>query len=183
MSDLTVARRYAQALHQETATAGSMEATDQDVAQIRAALVDSPELTRFFGSPVISRQKKKSVVDALFADRIGPLPLRMIHLLVEKRREAEVSAVMAAYQAIRDDEEGIAEVSVRSARSLSDEDQKAIASSLEKRLSKRIRLSVSSDESLIGGVVVQVGDTVYDGSVSNRLASLRERMMESALLN
>lgn len=183
MSDLTVARRYAQALIEQASASNSLESVDKDIAQIRDAMNGSAELVRFFESPVISREKKKAVVDSLFAERLSAVTLRTLHLLVDKRREGQVMDVVSAYQSLRDDAEGIAQVSVRSARALSDEDQKAIAAQLEKRLGKRVRLDVSIDASLIGGIVVQVGDTVYDGSVANKLASLRERMLDSAMMN
>ena len=183
MSDLTVARRYAQALSEQAESAGSVDATDQDVELVRASLTGSAELVRFFGSPVISREKKKAVVDSLFSDRVGSLTLRTLHLLVDKQREGQIGEVLSAYQDLRDRQMGIVQVSVRSARPLSEEDRKAISSAMEKRLAKRVRLVVDVDASLIGGIVVQVGDTVYDGSVSNRLALLRERMRESTLMN
>ncbi|MBO6574092.1 MAG: ATP synthase F1 subunit delta [Rhodothermales bacterium] len=183
MSDLAISRRYAQALLEEARAAGNVESTDEDTAVISDSLAGSRDLQQFFDSPVISRDKKKSVVDGLFKDRVGALSLRLLHMLVDKRREGQVADVLAAYRGLRDEELGIVQVSVRSARALDEADRSAVAASLEKRLNKRVRLEVSVDPSLIGGIVVQVGDTVYDGSVSNRLASLRERMMEGALMN
>ena len=183
MSDLTVARRYAQALIEQAEASGSVETTDQDVALLRESIQESADLGRFFQSPIISREKKKAVVESLFGERVSSLTLRTLHLLVDKRREGQVSDVLAAYRDVRNAQLGIVDVTVRSARSLSEADRKAIADALEKRLGKQARLEVSVDAALIGGIVVKVGDTVYDGSVSNRLASLRERMMESTLMN
>lgn len=183
MSNLTIARRYAQALLESAEADKAKDAVDKDIAVIRDALTSSTELERFFGSPVVSREKKKAVVDSLFGENLSATTVRMLHLLVDKRREGEVDAVTAAYQNLRDAEQGIVQVSVRSARELSADDQTAISTSLEKRLSKRVRLEVSVDASLIGGIVVQEGDTVYDGSVSNKLASLRERMLDSTMMN
>jgi len=183
MSDLAIARRYAQALNEEAASAGTVEATDSDIETIRAALADSPELARFFASPVISREKKKAAVKSLFAERLEPLTLRFVNLLIDKQREEQIGSVVGAYQTIRNEQLGIVEVSVRSARALSDEDRAAVSKTLEGRIGKRVRLTVSIDTSLIGGLVVKVGDTVYDGSVSHRLATLRERMLTGAILN
>jgi F-type H+-transporting ATPase subunit delta len=183
MSDLAIARRYAQALNQEAEATDAIQTTDSDVETVRVALADSPELGRFFASPVISRDKKKAVVSSLMGDHIRPLTLRFINLLIDKRREEQLSDVLAAYRAIRDEQLGIAEVLVRSARALSDEDREAVSEALEKRIGKRVRLTVTLDPGLIGGMVVKVGDTVYDGSVSHRLATLRERMLAGALLN
>ncbi len=183
MSDLAIARRYAQALNEEAEAAGTIEATDSDVETIRLTLAGSRELVRFFESPVISRVKKKAAVNGLFGGSLQPLTLRFVDLLIDKQREEQIVSVLSAYRAIRDEQLGIARVSVRSALSLSDEDRAAVAKTLEERIGKRVRLTVSVDPSLIGGLVVKVGDTVYDGSVSHRLATLRERMLTGALLN
>lgn len=183
MSNLAVSRRYAQALHAEALSSSAIEATDRDVALVRQALADSSELSRFFGSPVISREKKKSVVAALLKERVGPVLLRLIDLLVDKGREDHLLSVLASYAALRDEELGVTDVSVRSARSVSDEERTAISMALKNRIGKDVRLAVTVDPSLLGGMVIQVGDTVYDGSVANKLASLRERMLESSILN
>lgn len=180
MSEITIARRYAQALHEQAAQSGVLEQVDADINLISSALADSRELRDFFGSPVISRTKKGSVVKALFGDRLQAVTLTFMALLVEKRREDVFPAVVSSYRELRDRELGVTAVSVRSAYELSDEDQGALMRALKSLTGKEVRLQTRVDASILGGLVIRIGDTVYDGSITNQLATLRERLLGGA---
>ncbi len=176
MTNQTVARRYAQALYEEAAHQQRVERVDEDIALIREALETSRELVVFFESPVVPRQKKKAVVQALFAERVEPTTLSFLRLLIEKKREALFADVVQAYRALRDEQLGIIEARARVASSLSEDEERFLVQALERLTGARVRLKVEQDASLVGGLVVRIGDTVYDGSVRHQLASLRERM-------
>lgn len=177
-----VARRYAQALYEEAERQGRVEAIDEDVSFIRESLQGSDELVRFFKSPVIPRDKKKAVVQTLFEERVEPLTHRFLQLLIDKQREQLFSAVMESYQTLRDEQKGIVEARARTAHPLSDEGRQRLVRRLEEMTGKSIRLETKQDQNLIGGLVVRVGDTVYDGSVRHQLAALHERMARGATL-
>ncbi len=183
MSQITVARRYAQALYETARQDGQAEQVDADVALIRAGLDGSRELVRFFESPIIPREKKLAVVKTLFGPRVQPTTLRFLQLLVEKRREALFPAVVEAYHALRDEQMGIVEADARVAHPLGETEGKALGQALEKMTGRRVRLRVTLDPALIGGAVIRVGDTVYDGSVHHQLATLRVRLEHGSFLN
>jgi F-type H+-transporting ATPase subunit delta len=176
MSHAIIARRYAQALLGEAMDRGSVDAADADMAMIRRSLADSDELRRFFTSPIISRDKKASIVRALFGGRVSDLTLRFMLMMVDKQREHIFSEVSDAYARIRDEQLGIENVSARIARPMPDDEERELRESIERFVGKRVRLSTTLDSSLVGGVIVRVGDTLYDGSISNQLRSLRERL-------
>ncbi|MDE2996701.1 MAG: ATP synthase F1 subunit delta [Bacteroidota bacterium] len=180
MSEITIARRYAQALNEQAAQAGVLDQVDVDIQLIRDALADSRELRDFFGSPIISREKKAVVVKELFGDRLQQITLTFLSLLVEKRREDVFPAVVTSYRELRDTELGIIAVTVRTAHELSDEDKEALMQAMKSLTGKEVRLETRVDTSILGGVVIRVGDTVYDGSISNQLATLRERLQSGA---
>ncbi len=176
MSDITVARRYAQALNEQAAQAGILEQVDADIELISTALDDSRELRAFFGSPIISRKKKGDVVRALFEERIQKVTMTFMGLLVDKRREGIFPTVVASYRELRDAQLGKTTVSVRTAYELSEEDRTALMTELTSLTGKQVRLDAKLDPSIMGGIVIRVGDTVYDGSITNQLATLRERL-------
>jgi F-type H+-transporting ATPase subunit delta len=176
MSQPMIARRYAQALYEQADATGVTERIDADMVLLRQTLSDSRELTQLFASPVVSRDRKKAVVRALFEARVESLTLQFVELMIDKRREGLFVEASAAYGALRDQQNGIVEVSVRSARVMSPDDQQAVTDGMEKLTGKTVRLVASTDPSLKGGLVVRIGDTVYDGSVAGRLANLRERL-------
>ena len=176
MTNQIVARRYAQALYEEAARDQRVERIDEDMALIRESLEGSRDLVLFFESPVISRQKKQDVVQALFESRVQPMTMHFLHLLIEKKREDLFPDVVHAYRALRDEQIGVVVAHARTAFPLSSEEQTRLEQALERKAGSRIRLTVEQDASLVGGLVVRIGDTVYDGSVRHQLATLRERM-------
>lgn len=181
MTNATVARRYAQALYEEAVRTDAVEGTDADVALIAETLDGSRELVRLFESPVVSQAKKDAVVAALFEERLRPLTLRFLRLLIEKGREDLFPEVVRAYRALRDEQQGIVEAHARTALPLSSDEERALTAALETMTGATVRLRVTRDPELLGGLIVRVGDTVYDGSVRHQLASLRERMEHGAL--
>ena len=180
MSDITIARRYAQALNEQAAQTGVLEQVDADINLISNALADSRELRDFFGSPIISRTKKADVVKGLFGERVQPITLSFLTLLVEKRREDVFPIVVSSYQELRDQQLGVTPVSVRTAFELSDDDRSALMGALRSMTGNEVRLQTRIDASIMGGMVIRIGDTVYDGSITNQLATLRERLQSGA---
>ncbi|GIV58122.1 MAG: ATP synthase subunit delta [Rhodothermaceae bacterium] len=183
MSEMTVARRYAQALIDEASQEGQRAAVDADVAMLREVLTTSRELQLFFRNPAISRERKQAAVKALFEGRVAPLTLRFLHLLIEKRREALIDEVLAAYQDLRNEQEGIVEAEARVALPLDPASEQALVKALERMTDRRVRVYQKQDPALLGGLVVRVGDTVYDGSVRHQLATLRARLEHGTFLN
>ncbi|MEL6703985.1 MAG: ATP synthase F1 subunit delta [Bacteroidota bacterium] len=183
-----VARRYAQALYQEAealeaSAAGSVEKIDADVRDLRTSLADSRDLLLLFESPVIPNDKKTSVVEKLLKGNVQPLTLDFVKLLVQKDRDGLLPEVLDAYQALRDEVNGVVEADVRSAMPLSAKETKALTKTLQQRTGKKVRLQVRVDEALMGGIVVRIGDQVYDGSVRHQLAQLRDQFAQRAYVS
>lgn len=183
MSDIIVARRYAQALYTQAQEAGAVEQVDADVEAIRQSLEDSRELVLFFQSPVIARGKKESVIEALFGDRVQPTTMQFLRLLVDKKREDIFLSIVDAYRTLRDEQQNITEATVRTAQPLDSDEERQLREALEAMTGSRVRLKVRHDDSLMGGVIIRVGDTVYDGSVRHQLETLREKLEHGAFTN
>ncbi|MEX0748242.1 MAG: F0F1 ATP synthase subunit delta [Rhodothermales bacterium] len=173
---MIIARRYAGALFEEAREQSRAEAVDRDVEMIDEILKTSRELVGFFNSPIISREKKNAVVEGLFGKRIDALTLQFLKLLIEKQREDIVPEIIDSYRGLRDEQLGVIEATARVAQPLSDSEEKMLSDALGRMTGKSIRLSVRIDPNLLGGAVVRVGDTVYDGSVRNQLELLREQL-------
>jgi F-type H+-transporting ATPase subunit delta len=173
------ARRYALALTQEATSLGQSAAVDADVVFLGETLDNSRELVLLFQSPVVSRDKKENILKALFADRVSPLTMRFLHLLVSKQREALIPAVVEAVRALRDTNTDTVEAVVRTAKPLTDGERDRLTSSLQARAGQTVRLKVSVDPALIGGLVVRLGDVVYDRSVRHQLETLRDQLAQS----
>jgi len=181
MSETTISRRYAQALNEQAELARATDRVDADMSLIFEGMKVSRELVGIFESPVVSREKKAEVFRALFSDKIDALTLRFLEVLVEKRREGLFTDIVHAYRELRDQQMGVMGVTARTALPLTGDDEKRLMASLEKLTGKQIRLETKIDESILGGIVIRVGDTVYDASVVNQLASLRVRLETGSL--
>ncbi len=177
------ARRYARALHEQASESGVVETIDNDMEALRDALEASGELQRFFDSPIISQERKKRVIKSLFATKVNSLTMELLNLLVEKKRESLVPEIVVAYRALRDAEEGIVEAVAQAAHNLSSTEQDQLRLALEGALGKQVRLRVEKNSDLVGGVVVRVGDTVYDRSVRRQLSTLRTRLERGTVLD
>jgi len=175
MAESMVARRYAEALYQEAESAGNVERVDEDMVAISDAIKASRELQLFFSSPVISQAKKKSAAAALFAERVDPLVMRLIDLMIEKGRETLLMNTVSAYAALRDKTMGVVEAHVRTALPLGPEELDGLKTALERNTGQSVRLRIDVDPEMIAGLVVRVGDTVYDATARHQLKTLREQ--------
>ncbi|WP_022835976.1 ATP synthase F1 subunit delta [Salisaeta longa] len=175
MSARTVARRYATALYEEASDQGVVDTVDDDVAMLRESLASVDALQRLYESPVVSQEKKHAVTGALLEDRVHALTLRFVRLLITNDREGMLAAILQQYHALRDEQEGIVEVEARSAQPLDDDARATLLEALESKTGQQVRLTVRHDPGLMGGLVVRIGDRVFDGSIKHKLAALRER--------
>jgi F-type H+-transporting ATPase subunit delta len=175
-----VARRYAQALYQEAEAQGQLDAVDEGVTGLKNLLDESRELRVLFESPVYSAEQKGAVVTKLFEGRMPELLTRFARLLLDKQREALFPEVVRAYRALRDEQNGIVEAHVKTAKPLGAVEMRRLELNLQKKTGKQVRIQQAVVPELIGGLVVRLGDTVYDGSVRHQLEQMRERLEAGA---
>jgi F-type H+-transporting ATPase subunit delta len=178
MSAYRVARRYAEAAIELAEDQKQGERLAGDLELIQRAMTESVELQSFLKSPVISKEKKRAVLSALFKAKVGTLAFDFLNLLVEKGREDVLDGILVEYFKMRDDQLGIMTLELRAAIDLTIDQQKTDAKRFEEMTRKKIRVVFSVDKQLKGGFVARVGDTVYDGSVSRQLELLRSRFAE-----
>ncbi|MEM1118601.1 MAG: ATP synthase F1 subunit delta [Bacteroidota bacterium] len=178
-----VARRYAQALTEEAQSAGSLDTVDADVALVAETLEGSRELRQALTSPVVPQAKKQAVLKRLFESQVSDLALRFLDLLVTKQRDEQIPDILDAYRQLRDERDGVVEADVRTAKPLDADEADRLKSALEARAGKTVRMRIAVDPSLVGGLVVRLGDVVYDQSVKHQLDLLRGQLAERAAIN
>lgn len=181
MSQRTVTRRYAAALYEEADATGVLGAVDEDVRMLRESLDSNRPLARVFESPVIPQDKKETILHELLADRVEDLTMRFLHLLIRKDRETLTKTILDQYQVLRDEQRGIVDADVTVARPLTDEERAPLVKALEEKTGKEIRLHVHVEPDLIGGLVIRIGDRVFDASVRSQLSALHDRLRDATL--
>jgi F-type H+-transporting ATPase subunit delta len=154
--------------------------TVSEVRAIEAALTESPALRHTWDNPAVNNPAKFKVLDAIIAAIGGSRITRnFIALLIERRRIRALSEIRAQFEADINERMGIADADVTSARSLGDDEKHALEAQVAKITGKKIRASYSTDKSVLGGSVVKVGSTVYDGSVRGQLERLKQQLVEA----
>jgi len=158
-------------------TAGPDAGLEQ-LGQIKLLLENEPDARKLLVNPVIPSDRRDRFVDeirrALKLDaRVG----KLLHLIVDRRRLEILDDMIDAYRKMLDTKNGIVRAVVRSASPLSAEQQQEVVEKLEKSLGQSVVMEVEEDPSLIGGLIVRIGSTVYDGSLLQQLAGFKERLM------
>ncbi len=159
-----------------------VEKVGADMRFIHDSIAASHELELFFANPVIMRAKKRSVVNALFENKVDKMTLGFLNLLIDKGREKLTGGIASEYRVLLDDAMGIVSAELKAPYPLDGKSQTRVQSKLEGLTGKKVRISFSLDKSLVGGFLAQIGDTVYDGSVRRQLEILEHRLSEEVSL-
>lgn len=172
-------KTYAQALINAAHNAG---AADQVLEQL-GILVDeylaaSPQLSAAFASPRIDDAEKSRVIDKLFGEQFHPVLVKFLKVMAQRKRLAYVRAVRDAAEDIHDEMLGRVLATVRTAVPLDDALRGQITERLGAVMNKQVRLRETVDPDLIGGMLIRVGDRVYDSTVANRLQKMAKHTRE-----
>lgn len=147
-------------------------------AQSIAELVgESKELREVWETPSITPEQKRAVLDAIVArEGISRTVRNFVAVLIDHRRTNFLSAIVKQFELELDARMGFAEAQITSARELSDPERRALEAQVGKLTGKKVRARYSRDASLLGGVIVRLGSTIYDGSVAGQLERIREQL-------
>jgi len=147
----------------------------QEVQNIAAAARSSDDLRRVWGSPAIPGDDKRALLDAIVKRAGLSRPVRnFIAVLIDHRRIALLDQVVRDFEQELNRRLGFAEAEITTARDLNDSERRSLEGQVEKLTGKKVRARYSRDESILGGAIVKLGSTIYDGSVKGQLEKIRE---------
>lgn len=174
----SVARRYAKALLQIGVDLGDYERLGTELRQLANAIKTSPELATTLSNPVFPRADRERVLRALL-ERIGASPtvLNTVRLLLERERLDIIVDLSRELDVLIDVLAGRVNARVSSAAPLDEAQRDRLMRSLETLSGKKVDMVVHHDPSLLGGVVAQLGDIVYDGSLRTQLERMRHDLL------
>lgn len=172
-----VARRYASALADVALEQIKADRVKADFTTFVEAFYASADLRNFLETPAVGPEQKHKVVEKLAEKmRWDPAVRNFIYLIVDHRRTELLKEIEQALSEEINARLGIAQARVTSAQRLSDAEKQQLTAALERRTGKKIEAQFEEDRSLLGGAVVRVGSTIYDGSVREQLNRLREQL-------
>ncbi|MFC4354130.1 F0F1 ATP synthase subunit delta [Chryseomicrobium palamuruense] len=177
MSKSAVAKRYAIALFELARENDTLVATRDDLTEIKAAWKQDADVQALFASPKLSLAKKKEMIRTVFGSA-SPAVVNTLQLLVEKKRLHELPAIVDEFSALSNNAQGIAEATVYSTRALTDEERAHISAAFAQEVGKgSLNIQNVVDPSLIGGLRIQIGNRIYDNTLSSKLTRLKRNLI------
>ena len=173
-----LAERYAGALVDVALENKQADQVKKELAAFAAMVRESPELHSFLSNPSIARASKHGAIEKLVARMGASRTLRnYLFVIVDQRRAGMLPEIEQAFSVLLDARQGITQATVTSAAELTAKEREELDAALAKLTGKKVQPQFHTDPALIGGAVVRIGSTIYDGSVRAQLDRLRARMI------
>jgi F-type H+-transporting ATPase subunit delta len=173
MPNPRLASRYAKSLLDLAVEREQLEQVNTDMLYLQKVNNSSRDFVNLLRSPVVSADKKQSIIDAVTAGKIGELTAAFTRLLINKGREGELPEIITAFIKQYKDEKGIHTVKLTTATPVSDEVKNSIVEQVKRTSDmKNIELEATVDPSIIGGFVLQAGDKLVDASIAYDLKEI-----------
>jgi len=171
--------QYANALADIALEQGAADPAVKQLSDFGRAYAESAELRNLLASPAVAREAKHAVVEKIAA-RLGASKIvrNFLFVIVDNRRTVILPEIVERFQEVIRQRMGVAEVEVRSAVELSSAQKSVVAQLLVRMTGKRVETTYALDQALLGGAIVRIGDTVYDGSLRHRLNEMRAKLAE-----
>ena len=177
MNDSTIGRNYAETLLILAKKQGQQEEWGGLIDALAVAMQEDRTLRTFLESPKLAGSQKIEIVKKAFGKKAPPVFLRFLETVISKRRQMLIPAIATEYRGLIDESEDRVHANVIVAREPGEAEKGALTKNLSRVLGKQVVPHITLNPAILGGLIVKVGDTVMDGSVRRRLATLRSRML------
>ena len=177
MSLQTIARRYATALADVAIDRHEEREVQKELDQWATMIEAHPQLKEVFANPTIIYDHKTKVLEDLIArSRVRETTASFLRVLLKNQRLSQLREIAARFGLILDERGGMVAAHVTTARPIPEELKNSLHQALTTVTGRKVRLSFSTDETIIGGLVARIGSTIFDGSVQSQLDRLAAEM-------
>ncbi|MCP5325895.1 MAG: F0F1 ATP synthase subunit delta [Oceanospirillaceae bacterium] len=172
----TLARPYAKAAFQAALDAGALVKWSEMLGYA-GSVTQSAEMGKLLSNPGFTDvQQAQALIDVCGADQLNEGIKNLMFILAENKRLSLLPQIAEQYESLKAEQEKAVDVSIVSAFDLAEDQTHKLTQALKAKLNKDVRVTTSTDSSLVGGVIIRAGDLVIDGSVRGKLAKLAEAM-------
>ena len=177
-----ISKTYGEALFELALERGELDGMAEQVALLADALAENPELVKLLSHPKISKEEKISVVENIFKGRFSEDIVGFLVIIVEKDRGSEIEDILKLFQAKVREHKKIGVAQVTSAVELSAEQKAKVEHKLLEQTSyEQFEIEYGVDASLIGGMIIRIGDRVVDSSIRSKLDSMARNLRKISL--
>lgn len=181
MSEAVVAKRYADALFQLASENNKEDKLFSELQLVKSVFKDDKKIINFLNHPRVKNEDKMKVIDDAFKQNDQDV-INTLKILIERHRIDTITSVVDAFVEQYNEANGIAAANVYSVRALSEEEQANIEASLKTQLHKKsVSINNIVDPSLLGGLRIRIGNTIYDGSISGKLNRIKHNIASSTI--
>lgn len=179
MSNSVAARRYGVALFELAQQKGQVDIIQQDLLEVKKVFQANGELEQLLDNPKLTMTKKKELLANLFKEA-NQLIQNTLFIMLEKNRLAEIVNTVDEFVAYANEAAGVAEAKVFSTRALTEEESQGISTAFAAKVGRQsLDIENIIDPSLIGGIRLQIGNRIYDGSLSGKLERMQKDLIGS----
>ncbi|HEY0009253.1 MAG TPA: ATP synthase F1 subunit delta [Tepidisphaeraceae bacterium] len=175
--DQATSSSYARALLELADERGQTQQVSEDLATITQLLADNDAFRQYLADPTIGKKGRDEMISRIFGGQIAPILSSFFQLLNARHQLANFPAIAQAFKKLINARSGNVDVEVMVPQLLSESELEDIRHQINTRLHKNSILTQKVDESLIGGLILKIGDSLIDGSVKTQLETLRRRMI------
>ncbi|REK69516.1 F0F1 ATP synthase subunit delta [Paenibacillus paeoniae] len=179
--DTVVAKRYAKALFELASAAGTVAEVEAQLKLIADTLEQDAGIEKFLSLPSVAPTAKIDVLKAAFGNNVSSLVLDTLQVIVSRRRQSIIVEMYEAFTKIAGEVLGQAHATVYTAHKLSEEELSGVSAQFGSITGKKITAQQIVEPALLGGIQVRIGDRLYDGSLSGKLARLQKTLNSKAL--
>ncbi|MFE3972739.1 MULTISPECIES: F0F1 ATP synthase subunit delta [unclassified Peribacillus] len=177
MSDITVAGRYAVALFQIAKEQNLINQLEEELRIVNEVFTKDKELLGFLAHPKMTSDAKREVLANAFAGLSSSVQNTLM-LMVERHRTDEVTAMALEFIELANEENSVADATVYTVNPLTEAEAKAVSSAFAAKIGKRnLRITNITDSNIIGGIKLQIGNRIYDGTISGKLDRLSKQLL------
>nr|WP_295599079.1 F0F1 ATP synthase subunit delta [uncultured Terrisporobacter sp.] len=173
-----IANRYAEALFQLSEEENITKEIYNELHDVVEVIKNNKELDNVLKSPLVAKNEKTQLIEALFNNKINNNLKNFLKILVEKGRISSLKSIELTFKELLNDKHNIIEGTVISAIALTEKQVKELEEKLSKKYNKNVTLENEVDQSILGGVLVRLGNTQIDGSVKTRLNNIKDQLTQ-----
>ena len=176
----TSANRYSLALYELASEASVITKVEENSNSFLELISNSKDFRNLIKDPTLSQEILESVINKISENfNLETLFKNFLNFLIQKRRFFYIQQILISFNEICSEKKGELKAEIKSAKDLSQQEINKITEELSKSFKSKIKLNYNHDKSLIGGLVVQVGSTMIDTSIKNKLQQIENRMIEA----